>query len=406
MIRWISIQSLAGGMMIGAEQAFGCPPLFTIDYKGVSNSDAYMYYMNKICKVPLRQLKLNGNLLSGATEFETEEDAEYFNNYAQNIDVVASVPICSGLSLASTSSTRGGDSDRNDNMLNITNFVFDRIKPKVFIFENAPVLFTSNGNKVRDKLNTAAKNNGYSVTYIQTDSKFHENVQWRKRTFVIFWKDVKCPKMKYVNNPKNNILEYLSTISSNASYNTSDYEVMKNFDENGYIKYLRKKYGEDFIDKWPLDKSRSAGYLIEVFNDYELAKSVMTEKESKFLDYMIFKRDQGKGYFDSSPLWCGYNKVPVIFERTLYRLIHPSGKRGYRVREFLKFMGMPDDYEIPDIMNHLNYIGQNVPVITARDWCIQIKDFLDGKTVSTGKTIDMFNNTKRDNNSFSIFDRV
>ena len=31
-IRWVSFQSLVGGMMVGAEKAFDTAPLFTIDY--------------------------------------------------------------------------------------------------------------------------------------------------------------------------------------------------------------------------------------------------------------------------------------------------------------------------------------------------------------------------------------
>ena len=46
-IRWISFQSLCGGMTLGAEAAFGCPPLCTIDFDGIdqANSSAYMNYI-------------------------------------------------------------------------------------------------------------------------------------------------------------------------------------------------------------------------------------------------------------------------------------------------------------------------------------------------------------------------
>ncbi len=37
-IRWISFQSLAGGNMCGAEAAFGCPPLCTIDLDGIEQA--------------------------------------------------------------------------------------------------------------------------------------------------------------------------------------------------------------------------------------------------------------------------------------------------------------------------------------------------------------------------------
>lgn len=404
MIRWISFQSLAGGMMLGAEEAFGCPPLFTIDYEGVSNSDAYVYYMNEIRKEPVRQLKLNGTLLSGAENFTTQEDTDFFNQNNKDIDVVVSVPICSGLSVCTTASARGGDAIRNDNMLNITKFVFNKIKPKVFIFENAPALFASSGDLVREKLNSMAEENNYSVTYVKTDSHLHENVQWRERTFAIFWKDTNCPQIKNVNHSIGTIVDYLSTIDKEAKYNTKEYELFKDFDNNGYIKYLRKKFGPDYINQWPVDKSRTIAGLIEYYNDFDLAKSVMNSKECEFLDHIIDKRSQGKNYMNNSPLYIGDSRVPVVFGRTLDKLIHPSGQRGYTVREFMKFMGLPDDYDYPDVMKHLNYIGQNVPVVTARDWCLQIRKYLEGKSKLSFKTVDMFNNTKISIKNFTFGD--
>lgn len=405
MIRWISFQSLAGGMMLGAEQAFGCPPLYTIDYNGVSNSDAYVYYMNEVRHVGLRQLKLNGTLLSGSEEFISKEDNDFFNENNKDIDVVVAVPICSGLSICTTATARGGDAVRNDNMLNITKFVFSKIRPKAYIFENAPALVTKSGEIVKNKLIDIAKENNYSVTFVKTDSRFHENVQYRERTFAIFWRDVNCPRMSYVRHPGTTIIQYLSSISPDASYNTKEYELFKDFDNNGFIKYLRQKFGDNYIESWPYKKAPTAAQVIEMYEDYDAAKSVMSDKESKFIDHIVEKRKIGGNYFDHTPLYKGPDNVPVIFGKTLDALIHPSGKRGYTVREAMKFMGLPDDYEFPGIMDNLHYIGQNVPVITARDWCLQIKDFIDGKTMNTGKKVDLFNNikVKEQNNSFALF---
>lgn len=393
-IRWVSFQSLAGGMMLGAEEAFGCPPLFTIDYEGVSNSDAYVYYMNEIRHKPLRQLKLNDTLLSGSETFAMKEDADFFYENNQDIDVVVSVPICSGLSLCTVKSARGGEAIRNDNMLNITKFVFTKIRPKVFIFENAPALYAKSGELVRNKLNNLARKNEYSVTYIKTDSYLHENVQRRERTFAIFWRDVRCPIINKVNHPAGTILEYLSSISLNAKFNDKEYNLFPDFDDNGFIKYLRIRYGDDFTEKWPSESLKSVAEVIEHNHDFDLAKLHMNQKERDFIDHIVEKRSQNKNYFDMSPLYYGDSKVPVIFGRHYTRLIHPSGKRGYTVREFMKFMGFPDDYEFPNVMKNIGYLGQNVPVITARDWCLQIKNFIQGKTKCSFKSVDMFNNVK------------
>ena len=52
-IRWVSFQSLIGGCALGAEEAFGTAPLFTIDYEGPDkgNSSAYLsLYTSSIIK--------------------------------------------------------------------------------------------------------------------------------------------------------------------------------------------------------------------------------------------------------------------------------------------------------------------------------------------------------------------
>ena len=43
-IRWISFQSLCGGMTLGAEAAFGCPPLCTIDFDGIDHSLGEIFF--------------------------------------------------------------------------------------------------------------------------------------------------------------------------------------------------------------------------------------------------------------------------------------------------------------------------------------------------------------------------
>ena len=107
------------------------------------------------------------------------------------------------------------------------------------------------------------------------------------------------------------------------------------------------------------------------------------------------KRSLGKNYFDCGPLWYGEYKVPTIFGRTINRLVHPSEERGYNIRELLKFMGMPDDFVFDDPIKNKHFIGQNVPVDTAKDWCLQIKDFLNGKLKFSANSVSMFDNVKQ-----------
>lgn len=119
---------------------------------------------------------------SSYTTFKWEDDKEDF----KDVDIVIAVPVCSGLSLANTSKTRGADAAQNDNMYNITKFVLKDLSPKCFIFENAPALYTKSGSKVADTLFQIAKKFRYSMSLMKTDTFLHGIPQHRHRTFCFF----------------------------------------------------------------------------------------------------------------------------------------------------------------------------------------------------------------------------
>lgn len=405
MIRWISFQSLIGGMMIGAERAFGSSPLFTIDYDGIdrANSSAYVNYMRNVRNLDFRQLVIDGDLLSRSQNFKTADDELFFKKECHDIDVVCAVPICSGLSQANTNKkgdkARGACAVQNNNMIGITEFTLSKIMPKVFIFENAPILASKSSESLRETINDIAKKYNYSVTYVKTNTNLHSNVQYRQRTFVIMWKDSKCPLLEMVNNRRGSIEEYLSDIDPEAPYQTEEYTLFKDFNTNTYIKYIKEKYGSNYRDCWERTGYLSVTNLIEGLNDFDFAETIVDDESRKFLEHIKKKRAEGKNYFDCGPIWYGRNRVPTIFGRTIDRLVHPTEERGYNIRELLKFMGMPDDFVFDNPMKNLEYIGQNVPVITAQDWCLQIKKFLDNELTITNRSIDIFDNIKLANDS-------
>ncbi len=402
-IRWISMQSLAGGMTLGAEAAFGCPPLCTIDFDGVDqgNSSAYMNYMNNVRKLGLKELILDGNLLSMAREFKTQEDKNFFDSINHDIDVVSAVPICSGLSMANSNNSgkagtaaRGSDAIQNNNMIGILKFSLEVIKPKAYIFENAPNFFSNSGKGIRDKLTEIGKENGYSVTYVKTNSKKHSNPQARSRTFGIFWKGDKCPKLNYVNDLSTSIYDYLGEIAEGSPYMTDEYQLFKDFDKDGFIKYMKATYKDDWLKVMEDDNSVSIMTFLEKKKFPDDVKSFLNEAELHSYEHAKMKKEMGMNYMDGSPLYYGNNKICTIFGRTIGRLIHPSGTRGYTLREALKFMGMPDDYEFPgdNAMNYTDWVGQNVPAVTSYDWHKQIRDFVEDKLEMTNESLVMFNN--------------
>ena len=75
-IRWLAYQPLIGGMDIGAENAFGCPPTAVLDYDGVANSELYLNYMNEVKGNNLKHFYLNGGAYSLAEDFKPQVDEE------------------------------------------------------------------------------------------------------------------------------------------------------------------------------------------------------------------------------------------------------------------------------------------------------------------------------------------
>ena len=401
-IRWVSFQSLIGGMCLGAEKAFGTPPLFTIDYEGPDkgNSSAYLYYQNEIKHKNIRQLVLNGNLLSMATDFKSEEDEKFFQENCHDIDVVSAVPICSGLSAANTvndkskGTQRGAAAQQNNNMYGVAKMTFERIKPKVFIFENAPALFTNTGKAVRDKLRDMGKEHGYVVTWVKTNTNKHANVQYRSRTFGIFWRADVTPQLEFVDKAHGSIKEYLADISKDASYNTDEWIINPKILDNGWYKYLKAKYPTNWREYLATSKR---GFWENFWDklDFTEIKPYCNEKEWKFCEHVKDKLSRRMGFYDNvTPLYMGDYRVPTIFHRTLARLVHYEKDRGYTLREFMKFMGMPDDFEWPSAKKNWVWISQNVPVMTSYDWHLQIKKYLEGGLKNTTEKETYFNNEK------------
>lgn len=397
MIRWVSIQSLIGGQMLGAEQAFGCPPIFTIDYKDVApgNSSAYIYYQNNIKGNNIRQLVLDDVKTSMTMNFESSEDEDFFIKNCYDIDVVSAVPICSGLSQANSvhdehETSRGANAIQNANMLGIAKFALERIKPKAYIFENAPGLYTKLGEPLRKKFSEMAEQYGYSLTFVKTNTYLHGIPQSRQRTFGIFWKSEFAPKLNKIKRDCPTVSKYLSTISKDASFNTDS--LVSDFTNSCWYKFLYEKYGSEWRARFT---NKAIFELCETEDDWNNLLKYADEKQAKFINHVKYKLSLGKNYMDGMSVFLkDDSKITTVFHRAMKTLIHPVEDRGFTIREYMKFMGMPDDFEWPSMKENYIWLSQNVPVTTARDWHSEVKDFLEGKLQFTNEKVVMFDNTE------------
>ena len=264
-IKWCAIQPLTGGMYLGTEQATGCPAEFILSYPGVGdpiidkktneivgggNEYHLMSYLDKVGRRPEykvfnRQMFQNDNdmnpeILNSRWTLNEDKDLDY-----SNMDLCVAVPVCSGLSTA-TIGTQEAKEARNCNMIWISNYALRVIKPKIYIFENAPTFMGARGEYIRKKLEKLAEETGYSIAYYRTDTKMHDNCQTRKRTFVIFYNKEYTPQMGFEQILVNNG-EYFDRIPNDVKNNDTELDMeFVNAVNYFIISYLKEQLGNNW----------------------------------------------------------------------------------------------------------------------------------------------------------------
>jgi DNA (cytosine-5)-methyltransferase 1 len=386
-IRWLAYQPLIGGMDIGAEKAFGCPPTAVLDYDGIANSELYLNYMNEVKGNKLKHFYLNGGAYSLAEDFKPEVDAEGNEKVVWNwdmpefkdLDVVVGVPICAGLSSANTQSGsnskmgRGSDAVQNNNMLGMLSNVLKYLKPKVYIFENAYKLATPLGAGIKEKLTKMANDAGYGVNLVKVNTLHHGLPQNRTRTFMICVKDSNAPYLEYDGPaPIPAIMDIIGDLPKQQG------ACQVRSGDDGWIKYLKNKWGDKYREEWAKHNA-AADFCADECGELAYAKQFFDrQKDKDDIDYFISKKAQGKGWMSGAPLYFGTHKLPSLYGRSMGRIWHPVEERGYSIRECMRLMALPDDFpEVPK--QKMGMIGQNVPVCTAQYYCNEVKKFLEGK---------------------------
>lgn len=383
-IKWGVIQPLTGGMYIGARNAIGKQASFIISYPGLdsikTNKDGELtsvgneYNLLKWCELHnelppykvFNKQPFDGNFSTDVELLDTDwysGDIDF-----SNTDIVVSVPVCSGLS-AATIADEDSKMKKNCNMLWNTMYALEVIKPKIYIFENAPALYSQkSGEQVRNMLEDTASKNGYSVLYYKTDTQYHDNCQHRQRTFVIM---MKGGVAKYgLEHISTNVTEYLSRIPKDATQQecinlTPENKIMWDFIKYHYGENYRELIKPLFIDNFIKDNlwNEFDKWLV----DYDTPETVKT-KITELFTHIQYKLSLGKNFYCINPKLTGPDtKIQACNFQTIPTLIHYKEDRLYTIREYLHMMGMPHDFILyGDIEANYAKIGQNVPARTVQ----------------------------------------
>lgn len=390
-IKWACIQPLTGGMYLGAEEAIGHPAEWILSYKGLTDikSDNDNNIINAGNEYNLIEyLRLHDRMpkyyqIYNKAMFDnniTDENPQiYLDGILQtpdyeNLDLVVAVPVCSGLSIV-TKASDDTKASRNNNMLFITNYTLSVIKPKIYIFENAPTLMSERGDEIRKELKDIAIKFGYSLLFYKTDTALHNNCQIRPRTFVIFQKHISDSELSYplsyefVSN-KIDVISFFNDISDTLPQSECVTTALHNLMVLDYYNY---KFGCNWMESQTkninlIEQLIKIDLLDDLINYVEQSdKWIYSEKEKplSYFNHIKYKKSLGKNYYGDDIQLCK-EKFPSVQFRSIHNMLHPSGKRLCTTREYLSLMGMPNDFILYGDESNLAKIGQNVPVKTAK----------------------------------------
>lgn len=381
-LTWAAIQPLVGGMAFGAENVFGKDPEYVLSWAGCfKNEKAYID----------NRPQLEGKYY--LIDSEKGIDPTY-------VDVVVGVPVCSALSSLNVKSS--ADYKSVNNMYEMAEIVLGKIKPKVYIFENAPHLYTNKGEKVREHLLKLGEKFGYNSSIVETDTYLHGVPQHRQRTFWYFWNGP-VPLLEYYEKKAPTLEKFLGSIPKRSPH-YKDYPNRSNLQDNIWYKYVVSEFGDKWRDaiveeesgtktimsKISSKKSPLRDKHFEKFNAF--IQKHGTEKDIRYWEHVKYKHDMDMGAWDQSPIVVkGY--VNAVQGRNLSNQVHPTEDRWFNARELMALMGLPNDFKIE--AKNFRIVSQNVPVMTATDWIAQAKKYCEGSLELTTEKYIMQSNKKK-----------
>lgn len=372
-LKWGTVVPLIGGLTVANKKVVGSNPDFLISYSPFADNERNV--KAHFPKVPHYEL-------------DKPDHGGFVVKDHQDVDFISAVCPCAGLSLLSSGSQDQRDK-MNSWMIETANFVTGEVKPKVFWGENAPALYSHNGERVRQQFREIAEKNGYSVSIFATNTMYHGIPQTRKRTFYFFWKDSPAPIFEYYRRPVKNLQDYLAEVKPGlVHHKPEDLQAARDhLLTNPYIMFLQEKWngrGIDDMRRYLVEKQMRGFTLLTYLLRTEQLEEARDWFEKKGIDKyfreasrVLHKVNTKGGFWDGSfPIYRGDTMFATLISRTLYA-IHPTEDRTLTTRECMHLMGLPNNFKL--VTESQNHICQNVPVNTGSDMTREVVAFLNGE---------------------------
>jgi len=381
---------LIGGFTLAAINVFNKYPEHITSYSPFYNNDKLLldYLQSKGQNIPYIQL-----------------DKGFSDLASKKIDLVIGVPPCAGLSSASSlKHTTHQDSPVNDWMTKSAEYILSTYSPEVYVFENAPRLFTNVGETVRNKLMEYAKHYNYSITFYKTNTIYHSVPQNRPRTYCIFYKGDKAPYLNNIKKPLIHIKDYLKQIPKSASLQDKYLCAEPSIENYEIFKFLNLEYGKSWrnemlkqathITSFDFLKRRNLLYKYKEYLESFLNTPNFNCSALKDINHVIKKTEMGKNFRLSYQVLCvDKDYVYAVIGEMMERNVHPTENRRLNIREYMHLMGLPNDFEIEDKRNYVK-LTQNVPVATSSDILLEVKGILNQERRLSTERFLFIDNTK------------
>ncbi len=366
MIKHATIVPLIGGLSIGQDVAFGQKTDHLISWSAFEANDSHLRNWYKEDNIPYYVLNKG--------EKPTER-----------ADVVGSVCPCSGLSQLSFA--HGTHNPNNQWLIKATSYMLEEYRPTVFWGENAPGLAGKIGKDIRAQMYAIGRNNGYTMSLYRTKSLLHGSPQVRERSFFFFWKGNDVPLLNYYNKPRVRIEDVIRGAKGNFQTEPIN---KANPTDNPYYSFIlnvihggidHKTFAREHMfirGSGNLDVQsyiESQGYTYDVVADW-MAKNGY-EKEVKKCLYKFEKLKTGKNIMRRSVM-VPNDYIGAFVSHYPLMLTHPDEERFISYREAMTIMGLPENFELLKPRASVNHICQNVPVQTATDMAVEIREALAG----------------------------
>ena len=382
--RWGTMIPLIGGSAVGCSAATGDTPLFHFSLDGFQKNDIGIV-----------------NYWKGIEYHNLDQESFVMQpDVYENIDFVNSVCPCAALCrLNTTKGEKSGSNGIQNRWMYISAEIilgnrFEEYRPKVYWGENAPALAGEKGQPVVDKLIEIGKKYGYTFSLYKTSTIFHGLPQKRDRCFYFFWKGDKTPIINFYDRERLTFVDFLEGIDKNLP-NMNDFCLKEKPTDFVPLRFLMEKFNLSYKEIAPrftpkhvestmgiIFKEHLEDELVEWMEKYHKTDIMNAKSGRTYYDYVlqcVAKNKAGGGMFTMGPRFC-LDYSPAVISKTCYSLAHPTENRYISYREYMKLMGMPDDfmpYNEDGKLVPIDYIGQNVPVNAARDMCTEVLRFID-----------------------------